>query len=116
VVQEQFDEIPLQHGEQLLVQLEDDLPYNLAMILHSDFVLQGDLLTNHCLDIKTTHDPIEMEIIKVFCEVDLKCFGSYTFLLITTKVPCSKFQLTIFIDFLSSKHMNAYFYIRRLHD
>jgi hypothetical protein len=49
----------------------------------------------------------------VFQEVDLKSFGSSTFLLITSEGPCSKFQPTYLIDFLTSKHMNASFCLRR---
>jgi hypothetical protein len=44
VIQEQFYQQPLQQGEQLLVQPEDDTPYILPMIPHSDFVLQEDSL------------------------------------------------------------------------
>jgi hypothetical protein len=45
---EQFDEIPSQQGEQLLVQPDDDPPHSFPMILHSYFVLQIDFLTDHC--------------------------------------------------------------------
>jgi hypothetical protein len=51
----------------------------------------------------------------VFQEADLKSFGSSTFLLITDEGPCSIFQLTELIDFLTSKHMNASFRLRRIH-
>jgi len=66
VVQGQFDQLPLQLGEQLLVQSEDDIPYNLTMIQHSDFVLQEDPLTDHCLDIRFNHDPVELRMMEVF--------------------------------------------------
>jgi hypothetical protein len=99
-----------------LVQLEDDPLYNLPLIPHSNFILQGDPLTNHGLDIRVTHDPIELRMIEVFRNVDLKSFGSSIFLLITGELPHSKFQPIIFNDFLSSKHPNASFHPRRLHN
>lgn len=60
MIQEQFDHIPLQQEEQLLVRPRDDLPYNFLMISHSNFVLQGGPLTDHGLDIMIGHDPIEL--------------------------------------------------------
>jgi hypothetical protein len=53
---------------------------------------------------------------EVFQEIDSKSFGSYTFLLIIGEIPCSMFQPIIFIDLISSKHMNESFCLGRLHD
>jgi hypothetical protein len=108
VVQEQFDQIPLQQGDQPLVQPEDDLSHNLPMILQSNFVLQGDPLLDHCLDIRVNHDPIELRMMEVFQQLDSKSFGSHTFMFIIVEVPCSKFQPTAFINFFSSKHNKAF--------
>jgi len=99
-----------------LVQQKDDLPYNFPMTPHSDFVLQGDPLTDHCLDIRITHDSVELRMMEVFQEVDSKNFDSSIFLLITGEVSCSKFQPTVLTDFLSSKHMNSSFCLRRFYD
>jgi hypothetical protein len=116
VVQEQFDQLLLQQGEQPLVQPEDDLPYNLPMIPHSDFVLQEDPLTDHCLDIRVNHDPVELRMMEVFQQVDSKSFGSHTFMFIIVEVPCSKFQSIAFINFFSDKYIKASFQLMRFHD
>jgi hypothetical protein len=98
-----------------LVQPEDDLPHSLPMIPHSNFVLHIDHPTDHFLDIRIGHDLVELRMTEVFQEADLKSFGSSTFLLISGEGPCSKFQPAYLIDFLTSKHMNAYFCLGRLH-
>jgi hypothetical protein len=116
VVQEQFDQLPLQQGEQLLVQPEDDTPYILPMIPHSDFVLQEDPLTDQCLDIRVHHDPVELRMMEVFQQVDSKSFGSHAFMLIIVEVPCSKFQPIAFSYSFSSKYIKASFRLMRFHD
>ena len=99
-----------------MVQLEDDLPYNLPMIPHTDLVLQGEPLTVHCLDIRVNHDPVELRMMEVFQHSYSKSLGSHTFMFIIVDVPCSKFKSIDFIDFISNKHKNASFRLRGLHD
>jgi hypothetical protein len=86
------------------------------MIPHSDLIFQGDPLTDHCLDVRVDHDPVELRMMEVFQRSDSKSLGSHTFMFIIVDVPCSKFKSTDFIDFLSNKHKNACFCLRRLHD
>lgn len=73
-------------------------------------------ITDHCLDIRITHDSVELRMMELFQEVDSKNFDSSIFLLITGEVSCSKFQPTVLTDFLSSKHMNSSFCLRRFYD
>ena len=65
VVQEQFDQIPLQQEEPLLVQPEDDVPYTLPTISHLEVALQ-DLENDQSLDIVVHHDLVELWIMEVF--------------------------------------------------
>jgi hypothetical protein len=65
VVQEQLDQVPLQQEESLLVQPENDSPYIFPMTSHPKVVIQ-DPMTDHCLDIKVHHDPVELRMMEVF--------------------------------------------------
>jgi hypothetical protein len=65
VVQEQFDLIPLQQEEPLLVQPEDDVPYTLPTISHLEVVLH-DLEIDQSLDIVVHHDLVELRMMEVF--------------------------------------------------
>jgi hypothetical protein len=110
MVQEQLDQLPLQHEEQILVQPEDDTPYILPMIPHSDFVLQEDPLTNQCLDIRVHHDLVEMRMMEVFQQVDSKSFGSHALcsLLLKYHVPNSNQQPSAIPSVAStSRHLSG---------
>ena len=65
VVQEQFDLIPLQQEEPLLVQPKDDVPYTLPTISHLEVVLH-DLDIDQNLDIIVHHDLVELRMMEVF--------------------------------------------------
>jgi hypothetical protein len=93
VVQEQFDLIPLQQQEPLLVQPEDDIPYTLPTILHPKVALQH-LEIDQSLDIRVHHDPVELRMMEVFQQVDAKSFDSHAFMLIIVEISCYKSQPT----------------------
>jgi hypothetical protein len=52
----------------------------------------------------------------VFQWSDFESLGSHTFMLSILDVPFSKCKSIYFIGFLSNKHKNAGFRLRRLHD
>jgi hypothetical protein len=85
VVQEQHDNMPLQQEEPLLVQLEDDIPYTLPMILHPEVVRRGPEI-DQCLDIKVHHDPVELNMMEVFQQEYYKSFVSHAFMLVTIEM------------------------------
>jgi hypothetical protein len=61
------------------------------------------------LDIRVHHDPIELNMMEVFQQVDYKSFGSLAFTLITVEIPCSKSQPTSFNDVFTGKYIKAPF-------
>jgi len=91
VVQEQLDQIPLQHEEPILVQLEDDVPYTLPTIPHHKVALQGPEIDQR-VDIKVHHDPVELKMMEVFQQIDAKSSSYHAFMLVTVEIPCYKSQ------------------------
>ena len=57
----------------------------------ADFILQEDPLADHVLDIIVNHDFIELRMMEVSQEANLKFFGFSVFFLITNEEPCPIF-------------------------
>jgi hypothetical protein len=93
VVHEKLDQTPLQQEEPLLVQPEDDVPFTFPSIPHHEIVLQ-DPEIDQSLAIRFHHDLVELKMMEVFQQLDVKSFNSRAFVLITIDIPCSKSQPT----------------------